>query len=160
LENKMKKLIEVLTDEKRQEEIAPGVLIERRRLLWLPALAAAAFAAEIMGNDTQAQSAKSAPGWDEFLKQCLPKAQELHKDASRAGQEAYLRWLGLMATSLRAADPPPAKLGKFKNLEPASFFGVGYRGEPFFVVEWRMAQPSECQRLHGWTRRRSEAAQL
>ncbi|MCI0390063.1 MAG: hypothetical protein MOB07_15035 [Acidobacteria bacterium] len=131
----MKRQIEALTDEKSKQEIAPGVLIERRRLLWLPALAVASFA---FGTEAEAQAAKAEPGWDEFLKQCLPKAQELHKDSSRSGQEAYLRWLGLMAVNLRAADPPPAKLGKFKNLEPASFFGVGYRGQPFFVVEWRM----------------------
>ncbi len=131
----MKDLFEVTTTKKGAKEIAPGVLIERRRLLWLPALAATASA---FGKEAHAQSETSRAGWDEFLKQCLPKAQELHKDSSRSGQEAYLRWLSLMAANLRATDPPPAKLGKYKNLAPASSFGVGYRGEPFFIVEWRM----------------------
>lgn len=127
--------IKVITDEKRNEEIAPGVLIERRRLLWLPALAAASI---VMSNRSAAAPEPATPGWDEFLKECLPKAQELHQDASPVGQEAYVRWLGLMAASLRTSDLPPARLGKYKNLAPASSFGVGYRGEPFFIVEWRM----------------------
>lgn len=118
---------------KNSHEIAPGVIIERRRMLWLPAIAAFPF------EKTAAMQRESErSGWDDFLKQSLPKAQELHRDSSRNGQEAYLRWLGLMAAGLHAADPPPAKLGKYKNLEPATSFGVGYRGEPFFVVEWRM----------------------
>lgn len=131
----MKNMLDVVTDVESKEEIAPGVMITRRRMLWLPAAAAVALA---FNKNGAAQSASTNSGWDDFLKQCLPKAQELHRDSSRNGQEAYLRWLGLMASKIKASELPPAKLGKFKGLEPASSFGVGYRGEPFFVVEWRM----------------------
>lgn len=131
----MRNRIEVIAEEKRVGEIAPGVLIERRRIIRLPALALAVL---VFGKEVDAQSDGAENGWEKFLKDCLPKAQELYKDSSRNGQEAYLRWLGLMAAGLRAADLPLARLGKYRKLEPATSFGVGYRGEPFFVVEWRM----------------------
>ncbi len=73
-----------------------------------------------------------------LLSRGVPKAAELHQDSSRLGQEAYLRWLSLAAAKLQTTDLPTAKLGKYKGLEPASMFGVGYRGKPFFTVEWRM----------------------
>ncbi len=131
----MKNIFEVVDDDERKEEVAPGVTITRRRMLLLPAATAAAL---VFGRDSFGQSAAPLPAWDDFLKECLPKAKELHRDSTRNGQEAYLRWLGLMATKIKATELPPAKLGKYKGLEPASSFGVGYRGEPFFVVEWRM----------------------
>lgn len=132
----MKNIFEVHDDDERKEEIAPGVMVTRRRMLWLPAAAAVAL---LFGKDGFAQSvAPVKSSWEDFLKECLPKAQELHRDSTRNGQEAYLRWLSLMATKIKANELPTAKLGKYKGLEPASSFGVGYRGEPFVVVEWRM----------------------
>ncbi len=131
----MKNMFKVITDERKNEEAAPGVTITRRSLLWLPALAAAGIA---LGKVSNAQSDLKTSNWDEFIKQGVPKAAELHQDSSRLGQEAYLRWLSLAAAKLQTTDLPTAKLGKYKGLEPASMFGVGYRGKPFFTVEWRM----------------------
>jgi hypothetical protein len=131
----MNKLIKVIADDKSEQVIAPGVKIERRQILWLPVVATAAI---VFGAGVDSTVEGSELGWEDFLKECLPSARELHQNSSRQGQEAYLRWLSYMAVRLRAAELPKAKLGKFKELEPASYFGVGYRGDPFFIVEWRM----------------------
>ena len=76
--------------------------------------------------------------WAAFLKQCEPVARELHKDSSTAGQDAYLLWVASNLARARAGDIPRAKVGRFGTLEPAIRFGVSYRGEPFFIVEWQL----------------------
>lgn len=129
-----------------RREVAEGVTIERRRLLWLPALVAA-----IAGGRAQAQefppktgaggslSVQTGPfDWDDFLKQSVPSAMELHRDASAQGQETYLQWLALMAARLRLASIPHAKVGRFETLDPAVYFGPSHLGKPFFIIEWRM----------------------
>ena len=77
--------------------------------------------------------------WDEFTKQCLPNAVELHKDSTAQGQDAYLYWIASKAAQLDLTTRPSAKLGALEGIKPTVEFGVGYRGTPFFVVEWRMA---------------------
>ena len=127
---------------------APGVVIERRRMLWLPVVTTAA----LMGGKAFAQAAPKKPetnnsaalsptgllDWNEFLKQATPQAQELHRDSSPQGQDTYLHWLALMASRLQLATIPPAKVGRFEKLEPAVYFGPSHRGQPFFIIEWRM----------------------
>jgi hypothetical protein len=144
----MKTYIEPIEDSK--QEIAPGFSETRRRLLWLPAsIGAAVFldnAKTLLAADFGQHKTMSGPDsgvdsqldWAAFLKQCEPVARELHKDSSGAGQEAYLHWLASMIVRTRARDIPQAKLGRFGQLEPAVSFGVFYRGEPFFIVEWRL----------------------
>jgi hypothetical protein len=129
------------TPDRTQED--EGVVVERRRLLWLPAAALAAFA---LGSPKQylagARSAvveEEGIGWDDFIKQCVPVSSELHRDSSARGQDAYLYWLASMAVRLRPKTVPAARLFKFAELSPPVEFGVGYKGTPFFVVEWRMA---------------------
>lgn len=122
-------------------EVADGVFETRRRLLWMPIAAAATLLLRQTAVFPQVSTQVVNTAWNQFLKECLPTAEELHADGSAAGQDRYLRWLGYSASRLKLGDLPAAKLGKFKNLEPASYFGVGYRGKPFFVVEWRL-EPS------------------
>lgn len=139
---KLLKQRSIVMTEENQTEIADGVMIERRRLLWLPALAA------IFSGTSSAQDAakKSQPPplqtgqleWSEFLKQTTPTAAELHRDASPLGQETYLQWLALMASRLKPATIPATKLGRFEKHEPAIFFGPSHLGKPFFIIEWRM----------------------
>jgi hypothetical protein len=117
------------------EEVAEGVFETRRQLLMLPVAIAAVM---LLDRPLSRAQTVASSVWDEFLKESLPRALELHQDATREGQEKYLRWLGFSASNLKLSDLPTAKLGKFKDLEPASYFGVGYRGKPFFIVEWRM----------------------
>jgi hypothetical protein len=125
-------------------EIAAGVLIERRAVLWLPALAAATF---LFGrsrlyalNDSKAtakdSSATGSLDWEEFLKQCVPVAKEMVKDSSAGGQDAYLHRVASFAVRLRAA--PDTKLFPFGKLHPKVAFNLSHKGFPFTVVQWRM----------------------
>lgn len=114
-----------------------GKILKRRSFLWL-SLAAAATLAAPKNTFTQNLSAENSLTWDNFLKECLPKATELYKDKSAIGQESYLHWIASLATRLNYQTLPKTKLGKFANLEPPIEFGLGYRGVPFFVVEWKM----------------------
>ena len=131
-----------------QAEVSPGVIIERRRILWLPVIAAATMtrggaAAQEAGKKPEAVANPSPTStgpldWNEFLKQALPLAEELHRDSSPQGQDAYLHWLALMAARLQLTTIPAAKLGRFEKLDPAVYFGPSFRGQPFFIIEWRM----------------------
>ena len=130
---------------------ASNATITRRRLLWLSALAGAAVfgrapriaargISQIDSNKTIAGENQNAInlGWDEFLKQCVPVAEELHRDSSKSGQEAYLYWLASMSARLRLKEAPRAKLGRYGTLDPPVNFGVSFRGKPFFIVEWSL----------------------
>ncbi|MEZ5428706.1 MAG: hypothetical protein R2747_20845 [Pyrinomonadaceae bacterium] len=133
------KFFSAATEEK--SEFESGVVIERRNLLWLPVLAASAliFAPSEISARKPAAEVFGSMTWDEFLKECLPRAGELRRDTTASGQDAYLFWIASLAARLDGRTIPAAKLGKFKDLDPAVEFGVGYRGVPFFVVEWKMA---------------------
>lgn len=135
----MTKNIEVITAaETEKTEFESGTIIERRSFLWL-SLATAATLVAPRNLSAQQTLMENSLTWDEFLKECLPKAVELHKNSSAQGQNAYLYWLATMAMRLNLETVPKAKTGKFAKLEPPVEFGVGYRGVPFFVVEWKMA---------------------
>jgi hypothetical protein len=130
---------------------ASNVTITRRRLIWLSALTGAAIfgraprtaaggMSQIDSNKTIADKNQTAMdlGWDGFLKQCVPVAEELHRDSSKSGQEAYLYWLASMSARLRLNEAPRAKLGRYGTLDPPVSFGVSFRGKPFFIVEWSL----------------------
>lgn len=132
----------------KQIEVSGGVIVERRRWLWLPAVAAAAL---VSGKSLAQDAAKKpeatsnslpAPAgqldWNEFLKQSVPAAAELHRDSTARGQEAYLHLLAMMASRLKLETIPAAKVGRFEKLDPAVYFGPSHRGTPFFIIEWRM----------------------
>jgi PCO_ADO len=140
-----------LTPDPSQAEkgLASDATITRRRLLWLSALTGAAIfgrtpqiAARSM---TQIDPEKTIAnenqiaidlGWDDFLKQCVPVAEELHRDSSKSGQDAYLYWVASMVARLRLKEAPRAKLGRYGTLDPPVHFGRSFRGKPFFIVEW------------------------
>lgn len=142
----MKNITEPIEDSR--TEVAPGFSEARRRMLWLPASIAATiflqrarngFASEINQQTSTSQpNADRQLDWTAFLKQCAPTAQELHKDSSASGQEAYLHWVASMIVRSRTSEIPRAKVGRFGKLEPAVSFGVCYRGKPFFIVEWQL----------------------
>jgi hypothetical protein len=143
----MKHTIDTIEDSKR--EIAPGFFETRRRMLLLPMLAlpvAFGRAGKAIGNQMGQEGSMAGPvpsntgrlDWESFIKQCVPVAEELHKDSSTSGQEAYLHWLASMIARARTAEIPKAKLGRFGKLQPPVSFGVSYRGTPFFIVEWKL----------------------
>jgi hypothetical protein len=128
-----------------QVEPSPGLIIQRRRILWLPVMATAAMVRSnpegqdaAKRSETDTASATGPLAWNEFLQYALPQAAKLHRDASPQGQDAYLHWLALMAARLQLATIPDTKLGRFRQLDPAVYFGPSYRGKPFFIVEWRL----------------------
>ena len=132
-----------------EKGLASDATITRRRLLWLSALTGAAIfgrtpqiAARSM---TQIDPEKTITdenqnaidlGWDDFLKQCVPVAEELHRDSSKSGQDAYLYWVASMVARLRLKEAPRAELGRYGTLDPPVHFGRSFRGKPFFIVEW------------------------
>lgn len=137
-------------------EIAPGVVVERRSVLWVSAVAAAGW---LLGGRTRASSqdpggemAPEEPGpsgdldWEAFLERCVPAAARLRADASRSGQDAYLYRIASMA--VRLGEVPDTPLRAFGRLDPPVSFGISHRAFPFFVVQWRMAPgavlPAHC----------------
>jgi hypothetical protein len=122
-------------------ELAPGVVVERRAILQVPI--AAALAAWL-GTSKSLFADQSGPAtnsegsltWDAFLKQSVPVARELAKDASAAGQDDYLFRLAALAVRLQSA--PDTKLFAFGGLDPKVEFAPSYRGRPFFIIQWRM----------------------
>ena len=141
----MKHTIDTIEDSKR--EIAPGFFETRRRMLLLPILAlplALGRAGKALANQMGQEGSMAGLSntgrldWESFIKKCVPVAEELHKDSSASGQEAYLHWLASMIARTRTADIPKAKLGRFGKLQPPVSFGVSYRGRPFFIVEWKL----------------------
>jgi hypothetical protein len=120
-------------------ERSPG-FVERRRLLWLPIFTAALLFSRprMLNAQTQKPDLTKELGWDEFLKQSIPTAQELHKDSSNHGQDIYLYTIASLAVRLRLKEIPRAKLQQFGSLNPPVHFGVSHRGVPFFFVEWWM----------------------
>lgn len=131
-------------------ELAPGVRVERRAVLWLPLAAAAAAllgsTRRLRANPTGAVPTGGPLSWEEFLKLSVPVAREMVRDTSPEGQDAYLLRIAAMAVRLRAA--PKSRLYPFGGLRPAVEFGPSYRGVPFFVIQWRMEPravlPAHC----------------
>lgn len=121
------------------DEVADGVFETRRSMLLLPFAAAALMLTSGSSAKAQTMASQGKLGWDEFLKQSVPTAIELHKDSSAAGQDAYLFWLASMSSRLDIASMPKGKLGSFANLDPPVEAGPAYFGKPFFIIEWRMA---------------------
>jgi hypothetical protein len=134
-----------------EKGLVSDATVTRRRLLWLSALTGAAIfgrAPRIAARDmsqidpnkkiTDKNQNATDLGWDDFLKQCVPVAEELRRDSSKSGQDAYLYWLASMIARLRLKDLPRAKLGRYGTLDPPVSFGRSFRGKPFFIVEWRL----------------------
>lgn len=137
-------------------ELVPGFSVQRRSLLWLPVFTASALflgrprelsARKQDGGEKSAgmESREDAGGpgggelaWDDFLKRSVPEARALHQDPSPRGQDAYLFSLARWAARLRLETIPRAKVFRFGELNPPVHFGVGYKGVPFMVVEWRL----------------------
>lgn len=118
-----------------------GFAVRRQLLMWLPLSTAAALLLTHPSKlSAQMVSATDLPegglDWSDFLTHSVPSAKELYKDSSPAGQNAYLLSLASWAARLRLQTIPRAKIYPFAKLTPPVHFGVGYRGVPFFAVEW------------------------
>jgi hypothetical protein len=123
-------------------ELAPGVAIERRSILWMPLV----FAAAILRPARAAAPPAPPLDWDDFIRLCPADAAQWARDASAIGQDAYLNRIAAWAVRLKAA--PDTKLGAFAGLDPKVEFGPSFRGVPFAVIQWRMdphaVLPAHC----------------
>src|SRR5262249_40783414 len=82
-----------------------------------------------------ARTGDTTLGWDEFLKQSVPIAQQLIAEPTFSIDE-YLYRIGSLATRLR--EIPDSKLGPYTSVDPRVWFGPSFRGSPFFIIQWRM----------------------
>src|ERR1035438_4975936 len=122
-------------------ELAPGVTIERRAILWAPL----AVAAVLRGQERVLEDPRRTPlrrfpaplGWDDFTRLCPADAATFARDASEIGQDAYLNRIAAWAVRLKAA--PDTRLGAFPSLDPKVEFGPSFRGVPSSAEHWRMA---------------------
>ena len=123
-------------------EVFPGVRERRYFLRASLATVAAIVALRAMPTRIFAQTPINATaagvaglGWDDFLKQSVPVAQQLIADPAFSVDE-YLYRIGSLATRLK--EIPDSALGSYKTVEPRVWFGPSFRGSPFFIIQWRM----------------------
>jgi hypothetical protein len=131
-------------------ELAPGVTVERRAVLTLPAaFLAAAFAART--SSVCAAEGRPGPGndglsWEDFLKEARSVAGQMFGDRSPSGQDAYLQRMAALAVRLHGV--PATRLFPYGRLEPKVAFAPSYKGTPFVVIQWRMEPravlPAHC----------------
>jgi hypothetical protein len=74
-------------------------------------------------------------GWDDFLKQSIPVAQQLIAEPTFSVDE-YLYRIGSLATRLK--EIPDSRLGSYTQVDRRVWFGPSFRGSPFFIIQWRM----------------------
>jgi len=83
-------------------------------------------------------------GWDDFLKQAVPVAQQLIAEPAFSVDE-YLYRIGSLATRLK--EIPDSKLGPYTSVDARVWFGPSFRGTPFFIIQWRM-EPGAFLPMH------------
>src|SRR6266404_28315 len=131
------------TSSSKEVEVFPGVFHRRFFLKGSLTSAAIALAVGALPKKLLAQGAAKARvvggaeklGWDDFLKQAVPVAQQLKADPAFSIDE-YLYRIGSLATRLK--ELPDIKLGPYTDVEPRVWFGPSFRGSPFFIIQWRM----------------------
>ena len=127
----------------KEVEVFPGIH-ERRYFLGGSLAALGAVVAlrmapkSVLGQSTQKKSEvmdADRLGWDDFLKQAVPVAQQLVAEPAFNVDE-YLYRIGSLATRLK--EIPDSKLGSYASVDPRVWFGPSFRGSPFFIIQWRM----------------------
>lgn len=112
----------------------PG--LERRQLL----AASALFLAR------PRPAVRAAQSWESFLAEAPEQVAELAKGTTPREHDAYLYALASLAARIERV--PGGALSAFGGLDPEVLFGMLHRGQPFFVVEWRLAPqaflPGHC----------------
>jgi len=127
----------------KEVEVFPGVHERRYFLGGSLAIVAAAIALKAMPQRVLGQATVQGSGvidadqlgWDDFIKQAVPVAQQLIAEASFSVDE-YLYRIGSLATRLK--EIPDSKLGPYTSVDRRVWFGPSFRGSPFFIIQWRM----------------------
>lgn len=108
-----------------------GLVIGRRRLLWLSAATVGGALLPRLGR--AAPPVAAGLSFEAFVATAEPLARALVRDASPAGHEAYV--LSLAAAAARLGDVAPHPLFRYRDgIELAPV----HRGVPFMVIEWRL----------------------
>lgn len=128
------------------ENVSSGVVVERRRLLWLPVAAAGLLLGrETARGESRGSRSKEGLAWEEFLAACVPSAKRLY-ESDDFDEDTYLYHIATFAA--RLTEIPNQELGDFGNLEPSVETGLSHRGFPFIVIQWRMEPgailPAHC----------------
>ena len=124
-------------------EVFPGVHQRRYFLRGSLATLAAVIALKAAPKNALGQTTGNPSGatgemlgWDDFLKQAVPVAQQLFAEPTFSVDE-YLYRIGSLATRLK--ELPDSKLGPYTSVDPRVWFGPSFRGSaPFFIIQWRM----------------------
>lgn len=125
--------LECLGARRGETEIDPGVFVTRR--IFLSAAAFTAVSCLLSPAKVVAASSATPPqGWDEFLAEAVPLAQQLLKE-SPADFDHYLYRVTALALRMRAA--PATKLYPLGVVAGISL-APSYKGPPFAVIQWRM----------------------
>ena len=127
----------------KEVEVFPGVHERRCFLRASLATVAAVAALKAAPGRVLGQATVKGPdlmeadrlGWDDFLKQAVPVAQQLIAEPSFSVDE-YLYRIGSLATRLK--EIPDSKLGPYTSVDRRVWFGPSFRGSPFFIIQWRM----------------------
>jgi hypothetical protein len=127
---------ELASDERPGEEIADGVMIERREVLMLSVSALAAFCMgwpqRLLADEIGAAKAEDGElAWDNLIKLALPLAEELVKHP-KPNEEAYLLHLSALIARLNKAPE-----GKFQPKRDVSAVDH-YRKMPLVVVQFKL----------------------
>lgn len=135
-------------DSKSENEIAPGVVEERRLMLWTPAIVIAGMlfgGAETIFAQEKPPSSGSPNlsetgdlGFDAFVQQSLALVKEAAQTPN-LNEEAHISRLSSLISRLRLAEVPNAKLGKFTGLTPVVEFGPIKVSAPLALIQWRLA---------------------
>lgn len=108
---------------------SPGVTLDRRSVLALPAL---------LGLRAQAAArASDRLDFEAFTAQCKALVDE-HLKSDGSLHEALLLGLALAGARLDARDVPRPQLGHFGGYEPKVGFGPVHRAPPLMVIQWQL----------------------
>src|ERR1044071_8333391 len=140
----MMKTFERIIKPTREVEVFPGIHERRYFLRSSVAALGAVVALRMAPKSVLGQSPLKGSGvmdadrlgWEDFLKQAVPVAQQLIAEPAFSVDE-YLYRIGSLATRLK--DIPDSKLGPYTSVDPRVWFGPSFRGSPFFIIQWRMA---------------------
>lgn len=130
-------------------EVSPGYFVQRRSTLGGLAslLLGVSVPSSLLATRIEAADLGNAElSFEQFLVKANPVAEELVKDASRSGQDRYLRAIASIVSKLRGVPMP----GKWNNTDqgeaPDSYqIGVNPGGNPFTVLQWRLAPGAVCR---------------
>ena len=134
-----------------EEEISPGLFIERRTVLtgiggMILGMVPAARAFAAAGDDVP-----GSISFEQFLAQANPMAKDLVGDVSLGGQDRYLRSIAAMASNMHGV-PVPEKWNFSDQGSSPESYAIGFNpgGESFRVLHWRLEPGTSC-RAHAHT---------